>query len=195
MAMFSQAGAEVTKQPGRKAKGGGELNIEAIIKKAVSEGIEAGRRQAEQVPVDTYRSTERRLRALPDLKDKVKKDKAYLEDLIEELQAYGLGRHSTDIVRFKRSGTMLSDEDIEQAMIQDMRAKIARDEYEINTVETALTPLTSDAYYRTIPAKYFEQLADDDVAAELHCDPSTIRKNRGRLVRRLTVRLYGSDAL
>ena len=58
----------------KRNKGGEEvmakINIEAIIKKAVNEGINAGRREAEKKPLNAYKETERRLYALPDIIEK-----------------------------------------------------------------------------------------------------------------------------
>ena len=166
-------------------------NIEVIIKKAVNEGIEAGRRLSVSAPYDAYKAVERRLRALPDLKDKVKEEREYLEDLL----TYGLPKHSNDIIRFKRSGVRLSDEEILEALIMDLKASIAANEHEIKTVEDALEVLKTDPYYPVIKGKYFEQLSDEVLAEELFCDASTVRRNKARLVRRLAVRLYGVKAL
>jgi DNA-directed RNA polymerase specialized sigma24 family protein len=55
--------------------------------------------------------------------------------------------------------------------------------------------LTSDPYYRALEGKYFEQKSDDELAEELNCDVSTVWRNRGRLVTRLAIRLYGVDAV
>ncbi len=167
------------------------MNVEAIIKKAVNEGIKAGITQAEQSKLNAYKSTENRLRAFPDLRDKVINDKEYLQELLE----HGPRGHSNDIRRFQRSGVRLSEEELVYALSKDIEASIAKSEYEIKAIEDALAPLTNDSYFRVIEGKYFEQLDDEFIAEELHCDPSTIRKNRGRLVRRVAVRLYGVDAL
>lgn len=170
-------------------------NINKIIKRAISEAvaeaIQAGYRQAVQRPKDIYKATERRLYAYPDLKDKIKTDREYLKNI----HALGLDRQSTDIVRFKKSGVRLSDEEIKDAIILDYQAKIAAAEREIKLIDDALTPLTSDPYYLTISGRYFENLQDDIIANKLHCDSSTVRRNRGRLVHRIAVRLFGVEAL
>ncbi|OPX87747.1 MAG: hypothetical protein A4E53_02369 [Pelotomaculum sp. PtaB.Bin104] len=165
--------------------------LRAIIKQALDEAIEASRKQTKKAPDNYYKATERRLYALPDLKDKVAKDKQYLQDLID----HGLQSHSKDIVRFQRTGRRLSSEDILEALIRDTKAKIAADEHEINLIEDALKPLTNDPYFRALEGKYFEQKTDEELGKEIPCDPSTVRRNRGRLVHRVAVRLYGVDAV
>lgn len=151
----------------------------------------AGRHQAEQIPVDAYKNTERRLYALPDLKEKVERDKAYIEDL----QLHGRGRHSADIIRFKKAGVRLDESEIVAAITHDYTAKIARNEYEIETVESALASMENDQYFKTITLKYFLNQSEEEIAKEMHCDKSTASRNRTRLVKRLAVRLYGVDAL
>lgn len=165
--------------------------IEAIIKKAVIEAIEAGRKLSEQKPKDAFKATERRLYALPDLREKVKRDR----ERLEELQEHGLRSRSNDIIRFQKSGRRISDEELLEGLIQDLKATIAADEYEIKTIEDALAPLTSDPYFRTVTGRYFDNLTDEEIAKEIPCDPATVWRNRGRLVTRLAVRLYGVDAL
>lgn len=166
-------------------------NIEKIIKQAVNEGIAAGRQLAEKKTTDAYKATERRLYALPDLKGKVEKDREYLKDLLQ----HGLQGHSKDIARFKRSGLRLSDEDLLDALAKDLQASILADEHEIKAIEDAIAPLTSDPYFPAVSGRYFDQKTDDEIAAEISCDPTTVRRNRGRLVRRVAIRLFGSQAV
>lgn len=167
------------------------FNVQLYIKKAVKEGIEAGRSQAEKKVQNAYKATERKLYAYPDLKAKVQADQEYLLDL----QQYGLARHSADIVRFQKAGVRLSDEDLMEGLIQDIQARIAVNEYEIKLIDDALDPLTSDPYYLTISGRYFEQMSDDQIAEQIPCDPRTVRRNRGRLVNRVAIRLFGADAV
>ncbi len=165
--------------------------IEEIINKAVTAGIEAGQLAAKRAPDDAFKATEKRLRALPILKEKLAKDR----DRLEELEEHGLHGHSNDIIRYMRSGRCVSDEDVLAALIQDMKATIAATEFEIQRIEDALAPLENDDYYLVIELKYFEGKQDDDIAEALHCDPRTVRRNKNRLVEKISVRLYGVDAV
>ena len=36
---------------------------------------------------------------------------------------------------------------------------------------------------------------DEEIAEKIHCDPTTVWRNRKRLIQRLAVRLYGVDAV
>ena len=164
-------------------------DIDKLIKNAIKEACEAGRKEADRKPKNIYKATEKLLYALPDLKLKVVEDKEYLESL------HGLPQRSKDLVRFKKAGVRLSDEEIVEGMRQDVKARIAANEFEIDRIEKALEPLTSDAYYSVISGRYFEQMTDVEIAEKIPCDPSTVRRNRGRLMHRLSVRLFGAEAL
>jgi len=178
------------------------LNIEAVIKKtvketikgvneAINEAIEAGRKQAEQRPKNTYKATERRLHTLNDLKAKVEQDKAYLEDL----KLHGLSRHSKDLVRFQKSGVRLDDGDIQEALVQDYVAQIAANQYAIDTVENAFKALEADEYYKVIEMRYFKRMSLGETGEKLHCDATTVWRNQRRLVERISVRIYGREAI
>ncbi len=165
--------------------------IEAMIQQEVNVAFEAGQQKAKNAPYDAFKATEKRLRALPILKDKLEKDR----DRLEELEEYGLHGHSNDIIRFQRSGRCVSDEDVLAALIQDMKATIAATEFEIQRIEEALALLSEDEYFEIIELKYFKGKKDDDIAEALHCDPRTVRRNKNRLVEKISVRLYGVDAV
>lgn len=168
-----------------------EKDVEKIIKKAVTEGIEAGKKLAKLDVKSIYRTTERKLYAYPDLKEIVEKDKEYLQDL----ELYGLQKYSCSIIRFKKSGVRLSDEELLEALKQDVRARIASNEYEIKIIEEALQPLVDDPYFLVISGRYFEHISDIEIAERIPCDPSTVRRQRKRLIQRIAVRLFGAEAV
>lgn len=168
-----------------------DIDIEAIIKKAVNAGLAAGRKEAERAPLDAYRATERRLYALPVLMKKVEDAK----ERLKELEETGAPRRSKDVIRFSRTGVRLSPDEILDALILDLKASIAADEHEIETMKKALKQIENDTYYLAVKGKYLDGLSDDEIAQAISCDPSTVRRNRGRLVRILAVWLYGAEAV
>lgn|GEM_PF-406873 len=171
-----------------------DKSFEKIIELAVQRAFEAGRLSAGQTQKDAYKTTERRLYAIPTLRAKLAEERDDLARLVEE-QAPDIVTHSTDIVRFRRSGVRLSDDDLLMAQLTDLRARIAAKEYEIKEIEHALDQIKMDYYYRTVSQKYFEGVADEVVADRHHCDPSTVRRNRARLVRHIAIWLYGPGAI
>lgn len=162
-------------------------DIEEIIRTAV----EAGRLSAERSAKDAFKATERRLYAVPVLRQKLMDDR----ERLEEIRKFGPRSKSKSITRFERTGTRLSPEEIFEAVVIDMEATIAADEYELEIMEKALDFIRGDEYYEVISGRYLEDLTDDEVAERIPCDSSTVWRNRKRLVQRLAVLLYGAAAI
>ena len=161
------------------------------IKEAVQAGLKAGIISATDAVKDAYRATERRLYAYNDLKEKIVEDRARLEDM----ETNGAPGRSKSLVRYSRTGVRLSPDEMLDGMIQDLRAKIEADEYEVSEIDKGLQLISGDAYYLAVQGKYLDGLDDAAIADAIHCDASTVRRNRGRLVRRVAVKLYGSQAV
>jgi DNA-directed RNA polymerase specialized sigma24 family protein len=166
-------------------------NIDSLIQRAVKAGIEAGRTQAEHTSVDAYRATERRLYALPTLVHKVEDARQHLE----ELEQTGPPEKSKDIVRFSRPGVRLTPSEILEALVTDIKASMAADEYEIEMIKKALKNIEEDACYLAVKGRYFEGISDDEIAKAIPCESRTVRRHRGRLVRVVAVWLYGAQAV
>lgn len=162
-------------------------NIENIIKKAV----EAGRISAERTAKDAFKATERRLYALPVIRERLADNREKLAEIMQ----YGPRERSKSITRFVKSGVRLSPDEIFEAVVMDMEATIAADEYEIEAMEKALATIADDEYYQTVTGRYIENLTDDQVAELITCDTSTVWRNRKRLIQRLSVWLYGAQAI
>ena len=161
--------------------------VEDIINKAVTATRIATERQGK----DAYKMTEKRLYAYPVIKLKIESD----IERIENIQQHGIPGKSNSVVRFQRSGQRLDSEEIAEALIKDIEAQIAEGQHEIATIDTALKIIADEPYAEIITHKYFEQKTDDDIAEIMNCDPSTIRRNKSRLVARMAVFLYGVAAL
>jgi len=165
--------------------------IDVAVKRAVDEALTAGNLQAKKDVDDSYKATEKRLHAYPVLLRKIENDKGKLE----ELQAHGAYSNSRSLIRFNRSTTRLSPEEIVEALTRDLETTIAADQYEVDTIEDALEEIQHDPYYDVIERRHLDGQTDEEIAEYLHCDPSTVRRNRGRLMRTLAVCLYGVKAL
>ena len=180
----------------KKAAGALPAGLDAIIKKAVEAALQAGRAAQKAEALEPYKQTERRLYALPHLEEKIAADKENLEFYTQGGE--GISSHqgtSKSIVRFERTGYRVSQEDIEEAMIKDLESRIAADEEEVRIVRGALGAIVNDYYYPVVDGRYFRDEPDETIADTLNCDPSTVRKHRGRLVRIVSIRLYGVDAV
>ncbi len=181
---------------GKKAAGALPANIEAIIKKAVNDALQAGRAAQKEETLAPYKLTERRLYALPHLEEKIAADKENLEYYTQggEGCTYGQGT-SKSIVRFQRGGYRVSAEEMQDTLVKDLESRIAADEEEVRVVRAALGAIKADYYYPAVEGRYLKDEPDESIAETLNCDPSTVRKHRGRLVRIVSIRLYGVDAV
>lgn len=173
-----------------------EVNFEKIIKKAIKESvaaaINAGYSMRDQSIQNYYKQTEKRLYAYNSLVGGIE---AYKEE-ISDLEDVGMPGKSKSIV-FVPSGSRICGEDLLSAKIQDLKYKIQRNQREIKNIDKALDMIKKDEYCNIIKMKYIDKshLNDDEIANKLNCDPSTIRRNRRRLVNKIEIFFYGADAL
>ena len=164
-----------------------KLTVEEIIDRAVN----ATRIASDRTVKDTFKATEKRLYAYPIIRMKIEDDK----EKMEEIKQYGVPGKSKSIVRFNTSGARLTLDEIQNALLRDMAADIARNELEIETINKSLEIIKNDPYCDIVKYKYFEGKNDDVIAEIMSCDPTTVRRNKSRLVGRLAVFLYGVNAV
>ena len=167
------------------------MSKKKTVEEIIYEAVMATRLASEREAKDTFKLTEKRLYAYPLIKLKIQDDKERIEELIK----YGAPGKSKSIIKYQRSGARLTPEEIAEALIQDVTADIAANEHEIETIEKALDVITSDIYSDIIKYKYFEGKNDEEIGELIHCDPRTVRRNKSRLVGRLSVFLYGVSAV
>jgi len=141
-----------------------------------------------------YAATEKRLYALPILRERIEDNREELTEL-ENMGVEALRHHSSSLVRLIRPGMRLTPEEVHSAQMAELRARLAADEREVRKLQNALHSVAEDPYYLTIELKYFSGIKDADAANRLRCDPATVRRNRNRLVKRLALRLYGVDCI
>lgn len=138
-------------------------------------------------PDDCYKQTIKRLRALPILKERIADNKARLDGPLQH--------KSGSIVKYTASGVRADPDEMLEATRQTLAAHIAADQDEVDEVTRALSTVSSDYYFLAVYDSYVEKKSDAEIADVLHCDESTVRRNRGRLTRIIAVRLYGKDAI
>lgn len=158
------------------------------LESAITMAVEVGRMVAARTAKDAFKATERRLCAIPDLREKLKDD----EEELEKARRNGLKERSYSVPRF---GVKLPPEEIMKAVIMDLEASIAATKHELKAIEKALTSIQDDPYYLAVDGKYIQQMTDEEIAEKIHCDPVLVWRNRRSLVQRVAVRLYGACAV
>lgn len=189
-----------------------KIDIDNIIYEAVQKAIEVGRKierlQSKKKGNPYFEDAERRLRAYPDLKIKAERITRDIEDLKKEIVEYKkLGEiqdRSKDIVFLTpHGGEKISLIERKEALILDKELDLKQTQREIREIEEIIEILSWQDRKRTIPEpwiktitlKYFEGMKDDDIAERLHCDKTTIWRNRGRIMNRLLTLWYGIEAV
>jgi hypothetical protein len=166
-------------------------DIESLINAAVKKAFNAGRVDASSSAKDAFKATERRLYAIPILQKKLQNDRENLE----EIQNHGLKERSKSIVRFNRTGYRVSPEEMLDAIVQDLEAKIAQTEHEIETLYKAMEAFADDPFYPAVTGRYIERYDDEDIALDLGCGTTQVWKQRSRIVKDISVMLYGVSAV
>jgi len=164
-----------------------ELTVDEIITKT----IYATRLDCAQTPSDSFKATEKRLYAYPVIKEKIEHDK----EMLERYKAGDKPAKSKSVVRFLKNGVRLSADEILDVLIQDITAKIAANEYEIEIIDRAMEVIADDPYANVITSMYFEGKSAEEISEEEDCDRSTIFRQKSRLVQRIATFLYGVSAL
>lgn len=159
--------------------------IEQVGKRVMSAGCKVNRKP--------YQETERRLRAYTILKGNIER---YQKD-IEDIRREDMGK-SADIIMYQTNSGMAPERDLEELRREKIFAlteKIHRDAADVKEVDIALDYIKDDPYFRVIPMTYFECKPQEIVADAVHCDKSTVWRNRKRLIRQMSLVLYGADAI
>jgi len=169
-----------------------EIENRMLLQDSELNGIRRYTRGEEEL--SAYAATERRLYAIPILRERIADAREELAEL-ETLGVEALKEHSLSLVRILRPGIRLTPEEVHAAQLSHLRGRLAADEREVRKMQAALTCVQDDPYYRILELKYFQNEKDAQTAEKLCCDPSTVRRNRLRLVKRLALRLYGAKML
>lgn len=159
------------------------------IRKTAQDLISEGKTQSKGY----YKATERRLRAYPELKANIARYEADIKDIAHE----DMGK-SADIVIFQSHSGKTPERDLEelrQEKIFKLTECIYRDSQEVREIERALERIKGQEYYRIIPMIYFEGRSQKEIEKEMHCDRTTIWRNRKVLIEKMSIVLYGADAI
>ncbi len=161
----------------------------ALIEETAKKTVALMFAERSQRPDDCYKQTIKRIKAIPVLQDRVNDNRARLENSGDAQQK------SKSIVRFSAAGVRADPEEMLEAVRQTLEAHIAADQEEISIVTKAMEYVRNDFYYPAVYDGLILHHSDTEIAESLHCDESTVRRNRSRLIRTISVRLYGVEAL
>lgn len=142
--------------------------------------------------IDYIKQTEARLYAYNDLKAKIYNDVLDLNDLKREKTSV----KSRDIIyRSVSGGISITPEEVQEIKIEKLSRVIREGMREVARIEDAIKSVKDDYYNDVIKLRYFKRMTDETVAEQLNCDVSTVRRNRKRMLKRIAVRFFGTDAI
>ncbi len=77
----------------------------------------------------------------------------------------------------------------------DIEALLTKNRLAAKRIDRALETLSNDPYYPLLELKYTKRLSEEKIAEALCCDPSTVRRNKNRMLESLAVIFFGIDAV
>lgn len=118
---------------------------------------------------------------------------------IETLRRCGIPKKSTSIVEYTpKSGTVhgiVLEDDTVESMIANVERSVEGTVQAISLIDKAMDTLKGDPYYCILEMRYFEGRTQEDIADHLGCSQVTISKNKNRLVRELSMRLFPNQTI
>jgi hypothetical protein len=172
--------------------------VQRIIKTSVNQAVKqatkvimAANEERELSERNYFRDTEKLLYSYPALKLKVAQDE---EDLASG-EAFIKTEKSSDIICFSPGATRLPDDQIQQELERSRRASMERTRRQVRRIERALESIKDDQYYEIIPMKYWDNLSTEEMAVKFECEVRTVQRNKNRMVNKIKLILFGSDAL
>jgi RNA polymerase sigma factor (sigma-70 family) len=120
-------------------------------------------------------------------------------DEIEEIKKYGVPKKGEAVKQYGGgsgtvSGIVLPEESVESA-VRRIQASIQDTVQAIDLIDKCMAQLRSDPYYKVLEMRYFEGRTQEDIAYEFGCSQVNISKNKSRLVRELSMRLFPNQVV
>lgn len=120
-------------------------------------------------------------------------------DEIEDIKKYGVPKKGGAVVEYGGggnvpSGLVLPEESVETAVCR-IKESVQDTIRAIELIDKCMAQLKSDPYYSILEMRYFDGRTQEDIALELKCSQVSISKNKSRLVRELSMRLFPNQVV
>lgn len=168
-----------------------QVEFAALVAQAVVKALDGKSVSANTKPEKTaYQRTEQLLynyNGFKKILDDRKKE-------IEELRKYGVPSKCGGVTDFVQKGGLpqgivLPEESVEAA-VHTVQESVQGIVDAIALVDKCMSSLRNDPYYDVLPMRYFEGRTLEDIGVALGKDTATISRNRVRLVKELSMRLF-----
>ena len=118
---------------------------------------------------------------------------------IEELRVHGVPQKCggvTERVQTSpvQTGIVLPEESVEIA-VANVQRSVERTVQALAMIDKGMAALSHDPYFKVLEMRYFEGRTQEDIAVFFKCSDVTVGKNRTRLVKELSMRLFPDQAI
>ena len=118
---------------------------------------------------------------------------------IKELRAHGVPKRSGSIVEYSpHTGSVgqlvLPEESVEDA-VHTVEASVQGTVRVIALIDKCMESLKGDPYYNVLEMRYFEGRTLEDIGVYYNVEHSTISRNKNRLVKELSMRLFPDEVI
>lgn len=166
-----------------------ELVAQAVVKALDDKTVSLSANANVKTDKTAYKKTEQLLYNYNNFK-KILADR---EKEIEELRKYGVPERSAGFEYNPHSnlpqGIVLEEERVEAA-VRNVQASVEGIVQAIVLIDKCMAALRNDPYYSILPMRYFEGRTLEDIGVDFGKDAATISRNRVRLVKELSMRLF-----
>lgn len=117
---------------------------------------------------------------------------------IEEVLKYGVPQNNSVKEYVSKGGMPCGirlEEEIVEAAVHNIEKTMARTLDAIRLIDKGMESLKNDPYYSILPMTYFEGRTQEDIADHIGCSQVSISKNKNRLVKALSLRLFPNQVI
>lgn len=112
---------------------------------------------------------------------------------IEDIRKYGVPQ-SCAVKEYVNKGNtvhglVLEEESVESA-VRTVERSVEGTVQVISLIDKCMNALRNDPYYSILEMRYFEGRTQEDIAVTLGCNQATVARNKSRLVKELSMRLF-----
>ena len=170
-----------------------ELIATAVVNTLKKEGIISQPTPKAKSEKTAYQKTEQLLFNYLGFKRIVEERKQEIIDL----RTHGVPGKSGSIVQYSPKsgtvhGTVLPEESVEAA-VRTVEASVQGTVQAVALIDKCMAALKNDPYYEILEMRYFEGRTLEDIGVYFGCDHTTISRNKNRLVRELSMRLFPDE--
>lgn len=118
---------------------------------------------------------------------------------IADIKKYGVPKKSGAVVQYGGGsgtvqGIVLPEESVESA-VRRIEATVQDTVRVIALIDKCMAAIKFDPYFKVLEMRYFDGRTLEDIGVFFGCDHTTISRNKNRLVRELSMRLFPDDVI